>query len=150
MGEDKRVKVVMDKPSVDGVSRRKVCHRVVQKKGGSREEAAVPAPSINCVTSHGHICAPGSPAQQVHLQETGNWKEAQEQLVRYQLAGQDQLLLLCSDLRQERQKLQGKSQSPLGEESGSLGLSHEKKAPCDANPATRLYSVHPATIQEQL
>ncbi|KAI5941136.1 Fibrocystin [Manis javanica] len=120
MGEDKRVKVVMDKPSVDGVSRRKVCHRVVQKKGGSREEAAVPTPSINCVTSHGHICAPGSPAQQVHLQETGNWKEAQEQLVRYQLAGQDQLLLLCSDLRQERQKLQGKSQSPLGKESGSL------------------------------
>lgn len=117
---DKRVKVVMDKPSVDGVSRRKVCHRVVQKKGGSREEAAVPAPSINCVTSHGHTCAPGSPAQQVHLQETGNWKEAQEQLVRYQLAGQDRLLLLCSDLRQERQKLQGKSQSPLGKESGSL------------------------------
>lgn len=148
------MKVIVDElnqlphQSLNGVSRRKVSHRTVQKEGGRRKEAAAPALALISVPSQGHACAPGSPAQQVSLQETGNWREAQEQLVRYQLAGQDQRLLLCPDLRQEREQLQGQSQ--LGKERGSLGLSQEKKASCCATQAFCLHSVHPETIQEQL
>ncbi|XP_031997014.1 fibrocystin [Hylobates moloch] len=149
VGEDMRMKVMLGRVNqcphqlMNGVSRRKVSRHIVQE-----EEAAVPAPGTGGITSHGHICAPGAPAQQVYLQETGNWKEGQEQLLRYQLAGQDQLLLLCPDFRQERQQLPGQSQ--LSKQSGGLGLSQEKKASCGATEAFCLHSVHPETIQEQL
>ncbi|XP_053078676.1 fibrocystin isoform X8 [Acinonyx jubatus] len=154
MGEDKKMKVMVDKlnqlphQSLNGVSRRKVGHRAVQKEVGRQEEAVAPALGLTSVPSQGHTCAPGSLAQQVYLQETGNWREAQEQLVRYQLAGQDQQLLLCPDFRQEREQLQGQSQ--LGKERGSVGLSQEKKDSCGATQAFSLHSVHPETIQEQL
>ncbi|XP_008593028.1 PREDICTED: fibrocystin-like [Galeopterus variegatus] len=144
IGEDMRMKVMLGKlhqlpqQSLNGVSRRKVSRCAVPG-----EEAAAPAPIITSVTSHGHTCTPASPARQVYLQETGNWKEAQEQLLRYQLAGQDQLLLLCPDLRPERQQSQGQSQ--LNKESGSVGLS-QKKASCGATEAFCLHSVHPETI----
>ncbi|KAF3831628.1 hypothetical protein GH733_000440 [Mirounga leonina] len=114
--------------SLNGVSRRKVGRRTAREEGGCREEAAAPAPSITSVTSRGHASAPGSPAQHVYLQETGNWKEAQEQWVRYQLAGQDQRLLFCPDLRQERQQMQGQSQ--LGQERGHRFPSNSMAACC--------------------
>ncbi|XP_044913578.1 fibrocystin isoform X7 [Felis catus] len=154
MGEDRKMKVMVDKlnqlphQSLNGVSRRKVGHRAVQKEAGRQEEAVAPALGLTSVPSQGHTCAPGSLAQHVYLQETGNWREAQEQLVRYQLAGQDQQLLLCPDFRQERQQLQGQSQ--LGKERVSVGLSQEKRDSCGATQAFSLHSVHPETIQEQL
>ncbi|XP_037698842.1 fibrocystin isoform X3 [Choloepus didactylus] len=154
MGEDLRMKIMLGKlsqlphQSSNGVSRRKVCRRTIQEDGRSQEEAAAAAPSVAGVTSHGHTCAPGSPAQQIYLQETGTWKAAQEQLLRYQLAGQNQLLMLCPDLRQERQRLQG--QSRLSKGSGSLGLSQEKKSSCGTTEALCLHSTHLETIQEQL
>ena len=130
--------------SVNGVSRRKVSRRAIREEGGSQEEAAVSASSITSVTSHGHTCAAGCPAQQMYMQETGDWKETQEQLLRYQLAGQDQLLLLCPDLRQVKQQLQ--EQSQLGKDSGSSGLSRGKKVPCGASKAFCLHSVPPEAI----
>ncbi|XP_059794508.1 fibrocystin isoform X18 [Balaenoptera ricei] len=156
MAEDLRMKVMLGKlnqlphQSLNGVSRRKVSRRAVQEEGGSREEAeaAVPAPSITSVASQGNTCALGSPAQQVDLQETGSWKEAQEQVLRYQLSGQDQLLLPCPDLRRETQRLQGRSR--LGKEHVSLGLSQEKPASCGATEAFCLHSVRPEAVQEQL
>uniref|UniRef100_A0A452TCK8 PKHD1 ciliary IPT domain containing fibrocystin/polyductin n=1 Tax=Ursus maritimus TaxID=29073 RepID=A0A452TCK8_URSMA len=154
MGEDMKMKVFVDKlsqlphQSLNGVSRRKVGRRAAREEGGRWEEAAVPAPSITSVTSQGHTCAPGPPAQQVYLQETAGWKEAQEQLVRYQLAGQDQRLLLCPDLRREQQQMQ--VQSLLGQKGGCLGLSQEKKASCGAPQTFCPLPVHPEPIQEQL
>ncbi|KAI4531107.1 hypothetical protein MG293_018965 [Ovis ammon polii] len=154
MAEDLRMKVMLAKlnqlphQSLNGVSRRKVSHRVVREEGGSREEATVPAPSIASVTSHRNTCTPGSPAQQECLQESRGWKGAQEQVLRYQLAGQDQLLLLCPDLRRERQRLQGQSQ--LGKGHISLELSQEKPGSCGATEAFCLHSVHPEAVQEQL
>ncbi|XP_059034219.1 fibrocystin isoform X8 [Mustela lutreola] len=154
MGEEIKMKVIVDRlnqlphQSLNGVSRRKVGRRAAQEEGGRREEVVAPAPSITGVTSQGHTCAPGSPAQQVYLQETGTWKEAQEQLVTYQMAGQDQRLLLCPDLRQEREQMQG--QTPLSQERGHLGLSQEKKASCGATQEFCPHSVHLETIQEQL
>ncbi|XP_054425451.1 fibrocystin [Pteronotus mesoamericanus] len=154
MGEDMRMRLMLGKlnqlphQSVNGVSRRKVSRRAVGEEGGSRTEAAVSAPSITSITSHGHSCAAGCPAQQMYMQETGNWKETQEQLLRYQLTDQDQLLLLCPDLRQGKQQLQ--EQSPLGKGSGSSGLSPEKKVSCSANKAFCLHSVRQEAIHEQL
>ncbi|KAI4561087.1 hypothetical protein MJG53_021144 [Ovis ammon polii x Ovis aries] len=151
---DLRMKVMLAKlnqlphQSLNGVSRRKVSHCVVREEGGSREEATVPAPSIASVTSHRNTCTPGSPAQQECLQESRGWKGAQEQVLRYQLAGQDQLLLLCPDLRRERQRLQGQSQ--LGKGHISLELSQEKPGSCGATEAFCLHSVHPEAVQEQL
>lgn len=132
--------------SVNGVSRRKVSHRAVREEGGGREEVAAAVPSTTTVTSPGHTCAPGSPAQQMCMREAGNWKESQEQLLRYQLVGQDQLLLLCPDLRHGRQQMQ--EQSRLGKDSGSSGVSQEKKVSCGAREAFCLHSVHPEAIQE--
>ncbi|XP_066215311.1 fibrocystin isoform X2 [Saccopteryx leptura] len=148
MGEDVRMKVMLAKlnqlphQSVNGVSRRKVSRQPV------REEATVPAPSVPRVTAPGPTCTPGPPAQQLYMQETGNWKEAQEQLLRYQLAGQDQRLLLCADLRQAQQSLW--EQSGLGRDSGSAGLSQEKTAVCGAREEFCLHSVHSEAIHEQL
>ncbi|GAB5571604.1 fibrocystin isoform X1 [Prionailurus iriomotensis] len=78
MGEDKKMKVMVDKlnqlphQSLNGVSRRKVGHRAVQKEVCRQEEAVAPALGLTSVPSQGHTCAPGSFAQQVYLQETGN------------------------------------------------------------------------------
>lgn len=154
MAEDLRMKVLRGRlnqlphQSLNGVSRRKGSRPVVREEGGRQAEAAAPAPGVAGVTAHGNPCAPGSPAQQVYLQETGSWKEAQEQLLRYQLAGQDQLLLLCRDLRQERQRLHG--QSRLDKDTVSLGLSQEKPASCGTTEAFCLHPVHPEAVQEQL
>ncbi|XP_003404487.2 fibrocystin [Loxodonta africana] len=155
MGEDLRMKVMLGKPnpqlphqSLNGVSRRKITPRAAREEGSGQEEATVSAPGIVSITSQGHTCPPGSPAQQVYLQETRKWKEAQEQLLRYQLAGQDQRMMLCPDLRQERQHLQG--QSWLSKDSGSVRLSQEKKSSCGASEAFGFHSVHPEAIQEQL
>ncbi|XP_073938075.1 fibrocystin isoform X2 [Castor canadensis] len=147
--EDMKMKVMLGRlnqhrhQSLDGVSRRKVSRCTVPE-----EEIIVPAPRVTRVTSQGHTCAPGSPAQQVHLQETGNWKEVQEQLLRYQLAGRDQLQLLRPDLRQDKQTWQGQSQ--LNKESSNLGLSQEKKASCVSTETFCLHSAPPKTIQEQM
>ncbi|KAM8778543.1 fibrocystin isoform 2-T2 [Rhynchonycteris naso] len=148
MGEDVRMKVMLAKlnqlphQSVNGVSRRKVSRQAV------REEATVPAPSDPGVTAPGPTCTPGPPAQQLYMQETGNWKEAQEQLLRYQLAGQDQRLLLCADLRQAQQPLW--EQSGLGRDSGSTGISQEKTAICGAREAFCLHSVPSEAVHKQL
>ncbi|XP_022437810.1 fibrocystin isoform X5 [Delphinapterus leucas] len=156
MAEDLRMKVMLGKlnqlphQARNGVSRRKVSRRAVQEEGGSREEAeaAVPAPGTASVASHGNTCALGSPAQQLYLQETGSWKESQEQVLRYQLSGQDQLLLPCPDLRRETQRLQGRSR--LGKEHVSLRLPQEKPASCSAAEAFCLHSVCPEAVQGQL
>ncbi|CAK6446893.1 unnamed protein product [Pipistrellus nathusii] len=154
VGEDMKMKVMVGKlnqlphQSANGVSRRKVSRCSVQEEGGGREEVIVSAPSTTTVTSPVHTCAPGSPAQQMCMQEPGNWKEAQEQLLRYQLAGQDQRLLLCPDLRHGRQQMQ--EQIRLDKDSGSSGLSQEKKASCGASEVFCLHSVHPEAIQKQL
>ncbi|XP_004674090.1 PREDICTED: fibrocystin [Condylura cristata] len=148
MTEDMRMKVMLGRlnhlphQSLNGVSRRKV------SRLAARGEQAEAVPSMTGGTAHRHTCLPDSPAQQVYLQESGTWKEAQEQLLRYQLAGRDQLLLLCPDLRQERQQFQEHSQ--LAKESGSLGLSQEKQASYAAAEAFCLHSAHPETTQEQL
>ncbi|KAG3289625.1 PKHD1, fibrocystin/polyductin [Ictidomys tridecemlineatus] len=147
--EDMRMKVMLGRlnqlpnHALDGVSRRKVSSHTVPEEG-----PATAAPSITGVTSQRHPCAPGSPSQQLYLQESGNWKAAQEQLLRYQLAGQDRLLLLCPDLRQESHRWQGQSQ--LIKRSSSLGLSQEKKASCGATEKFCLHSAQPETVQEQL
>ncbi|ELV09929.1 Fibrocystin [Tupaia chinensis] len=147
MGEDMKRKVILGKLNqhphqpLNGVSRRKVSRRTV-----GEEEAAGSTPSITSITSHGPSCMPGSLAQQVNLQETGDWKETQEQLLRYQLAGQGQMLMLCPDLKPQKQQLQG----GLCKDSGGLGRSQEKTAPCGATEAFCLHSVHPGTTQEQL
>ncbi|XP_075410184.1 fibrocystin [Tenrec ecaudatus] len=113
--EDMKMKVMLGKlsqlphQSVNGVCRRKVTHCAAREEDSSREEASVSAPSIANITSHGHTCPPVPPTQQVYLQATGKWKETQEQLLGYQLAGQDQRLMLWPDLKQERQQLQGQS-----------------------------------------
>ncbi|MBZ3881642.1 Fibrocystin, partial [Sciurus carolinensis] len=144
-GEDMRMKVMLGRlnqlpnHSPDGVSRRKV-----SRHAGPEAEAAVSAPNITTVASQ----RPGSPSPQMYLQETGNWKAAQEQLLRYQLAGQDRLLLLCPDLRQDSQQSQGQSQ--LTKRSSSLGLSQEKKVFCGATETFCLHSAQPETVQEQL
>ncbi|XP_047413699.1 fibrocystin isoform X2 [Sciurus carolinensis] len=144
-GEDMRMKVTLGRlnqlpnHSPDGVSRRKV-----SRHAGPEAEAAVSAPNITTVASQ----RPGSPSPQMYLQETGNWKAAQEQLLRYQLAGQDRLLLLCPDLRQDSQQSQGQSQ--LTKRSSSLGLSQEKKVFCGATETFCLHSAQPETVQEQL
>ncbi|XP_054554835.1 fibrocystin isoform X2 [Talpa occidentalis] len=155
MTEDMRMKVMLGRlnhlphQSLNGVSRRKVSRLAArEEEGSSRADAAGPSPNLTSGTSHRHTCLPGSPAQQMYLQESGTWKEAQEQLLRYQLAGRDQLLLLCPDLRQERQQFQGQSQ--LAKASDSLGLSQEKQASCGAAEALCLHSLRPETTQEQL
>ncbi|XP_074253985.1 fibrocystin isoform X3 [Saimiri boliviensis] len=83
VGEDMRMKAMLGRLNqcphqlMNGVSRRKVSRHIVQEKG-----AALPASATTSITSHAHTCAPGAPAQPVYLQETGNWKEVQEQLLR--------------------------------------------------------------------
>nr|XP_051711578.1 fibrocystin isoform X2 [Oryctolagus cuniculus] len=144
MGEDMLGKLnQLAHQSLNGVSRRKV-----GRPTAGQETTAVPVPSVTGITSHRHSCSPSSPAQQVYMQESGNWKEAQEQLLRYQLARQNQLLLLCPDLKEGRQQLQGQSQ--LGKEGGSLGPSQETKTACDASVAVHLHSAHPDPMPEQL
>ncbi|GAB1284827.1 Fibrocystin [Apodemus speciosus] len=120
--------------SRDGVSKRKVSRRAVPE-----ERTATPAPKSPRIT-----CVPGAPAQQPTLQEPGNWQEAQQQLLRYQLAGRDQLLLLCPDLRQERQ--QGQEPSPLNKGSGCMELS-QGKAACVPTETFCLHTAPPETIQ---
>ncbi|XP_055461671.1 fibrocystin, partial [Psammomys obesus] len=139
MGEDVRMKVIQGRHdqfsqhSMDGVSKRKVSHRTAP------EEGATPAQSSPRIT-----CVPGSPAQQLRPQEPGNWKEAQQRLLRYQLSGRDQLLLLCPDLRQGRQE--GQEPSQLNKGSGCMGLSQED-GPCVPTETFCLQTAPPETIQ---
>lgn len=128
--------------SMDGVSKRNVSRRAVPEEGD-----ATPAPRIPRITSQGLTCVPGSLAQQLTLQDPGNWKEAQKQLLRYQLAGHNQLLLLCPDLRQERQQGQESSQRNKG--SNSMGLSPEKGSSVPSE-AVYLHTAPPEVIQQQL
>ncbi|XP_008765159.2 fibrocystin [Rattus norvegicus] len=141
MGEDMRMKVMegrqnqFSQHSMDGVSKRKVSRRAVPE-----ERTATPALKIPRTT-----CVPGALPQQLTLPEPGNWQEAQQQLLRYQLAGRDQLLLLCPDLRQERQ--QGQEPSQLNKGSGRcMGLSQEK-ATCVPTETFCLHTAPPETIQ---
>ncbi|XP_028622467.1 fibrocystin [Grammomys surdaster] len=140
MGDDMRMKVTQGmqsqfpQHSMDGVSKRKVSRRALPE-----ERTATPAPKNPRIT-----CVPESLAQQLTLQEPGNWQEAQQQLLRYQLAGRDQLLLLCPDLRQERQ--QGQEPSQLNKGSGCTGLSQEK-ATCLPTETFCLHTTPPETIQ---
>lgn len=120
--------------SMDGVSKRKVSRLAV-----TGERTATPAPKIPRIT-----CVPGSLAQQLTLQEPGNWQEAQQQLLRYQLAGRNQLLLLRPDLRQERK--QGQEPSQLDKGSDCTGLSQEK-ATCIPTETFGLHTTPPETIQ---
>ncbi|XP_052048711.1 fibrocystin [Apodemus sylvaticus] len=140
VGEDIRMQVMQriqsqfSQHSMDGVSKRKVSRRAVPE-----ERTATPAPKIPRIT-----CVPGSPTQQLTLQEPGNWQEAQQQLLRYQLAGRDQLLLLCPDLRQERQE--GQEPSQLNKGSGCMELS-QGKATCVPTETFCLHTTPPETIQ---
>ncbi|XP_047651580.1 fibrocystin isoform X2 [Phacochoerus africanus] len=151
MAEDLKLKLMRGKlnqvphHSLNGVSRRKLSRPAVREEGGSRGEAAVPSPSTSSVALHRNTSAPDLPAQQLCLQETESWKGAQEQVLRYHLAGQDQMLLLCGDLRRERQQLQ--DQHCLGEENVNLGLSQEKAASCRATEAFCLHSVRSEAVQ---
>ncbi|XP_038199739.1 fibrocystin [Arvicola amphibius] len=145
MREDMRMKVMQGRQnqfspqSMDGVSKRNVSRRAVPEEG-----AATPAPRIPKITSQGLTCVPGSLAQQLNLQEPGNWKEAQKQLLRYQLAGHNQLLLLCPDLRQERQQGQESSQQNKG--SNCMGLSPEEGT-CVPSEAVCLHTAPPEAIR---
>lgn len=140
MGEDMRMKVMQGmqsqfpQHSMDGVSKRKVSRLAV-----TEERTTTPAPKIPRIT-----CVPGSLAQQLTLQEPGNWQEAQQQLLRYQLAGRNQLLLLRPDLRQERK--QGQEPSQLDKGSDCTGLSQEK-ATCIPTETFSLHTAPPETIQ---
>lgn len=144
-GEDMRMKVIQGRQnqfplqSTDGVSKRNVSRRAVPE-----DRAATPAPRIPKTTSQGLTCVPGALAQKLTLQEPGNWKEAQKQLLRYQLAGHNQLLLLCPDLRQERQ--QGQESSQLNKESDCMGLSPEKGT-CVPSETVCLHTAPSETIQ---
>ncbi|XP_051008909.1 LOW QUALITY PROTEIN: fibrocystin [Acomys russatus] len=139
LGEDMRMKVMQGtqnqfpQHSMDGVSKRKVSRRAVP------EEGAMPAQRSPHIT-----CVPRSLAQQLTLQEPGNWTEAQQQLLRYQLAGCNQLLLLCPDPRQERQ--QGQEPTQLNKGSGCMGLSQEKSA-CVPSETFCLHTAPPETLQ---
>ncbi|EGW11851.1 Fibrocystin [Cricetulus griseus] len=145
MGEDMRMKVMQGsqnqfpQQSTDGVSKRNVSRRAVPEDG-----AATPARRIPRITSQGLTCVPGALAQQLTLQEPGNWKEAQKQLLRYQLAGHNQLLLLCPDLRQERQ--QGQESSQWNKGSDCMGLSPEKGT-CVPSETVCLHTAPSETIQ---
>ncbi|XP_054992667.1 fibrocystin [Sorex araneus] len=144
MTEDMKMAVMLGRlhqaphQTLNGVSRRKVSRRAVQEEGHNPAEAAVSAPRIPSVPSHAHTHAPNSAEQRVHLQESGDWKKAQEQLLRYQLAGQDQRLPLRPDFRQEVKQVQELRQP--GEKNGNLGISQETKP---SNGATK----HPETLQ---
>lgn len=129
-----RIQSQFSQHSMDGVSKRKVSCRAVPE-----ERTATPAPKIPRIT-----CVPGSLPQQLTLQEPGNWQEAQQQLLRYQLAGRDQLLLLCPDLRQERE--QGQEPSQLNKGSGCMELS-QGKATCVPTETFCLHTTPPETIQ---
>nr|XP_045012449.1 fibrocystin isoform X2 [Jaculus jaculus] len=144
MGADVRMKVMLGraKQPVDGVFRRQVSRRPV-----SEDEAVAAAPRIARVTSQGHTCAAASPAHQSALQEAGSWQEPREQLGRYQLAGQDQLLVLCPDLGQERQRWQEPGQ--MNQRSGCSGPSQERGS-CVAPETLCLHSSPPETTQAQL
>ncbi|XP_029395138.1 fibrocystin isoform X13 [Mus pahari] len=140
MGEDMRMKVMQGmqsqfpRHSMDGVSKRKVSRLAVPE-----ERTATPAPKIPRIT-----CVPGPLAQQLTLQEPGNWQEAQQQLLRYQLAGHNQLLLSRPDLRQERK--QGQEPSQLDKGSDCTGLAQEKDT-CVPTEAFYLHPAPPETIQ---
>lgn len=142
---DMRMKVMQGRQnqfpqqSMDGVSKRNISCRAVPEEG-----ATTPAPRIPRITSQGITCVPGSLAQQLTLQEPGNWKEAQKQLLRYQLAGHNQLLLLCPDLKQEREQGQESSQQNKG--SNCMGLSPEEGT-CVPSEAVCLHTAPPEAIQ---
>ncbi|KAL1771938.1 fibrocystin isoform X1 [Sigmodon hispidus] len=148
MGEDMRMIVMQGRQkqfsqqSMDGVSKRKVSRHAVPEEG-----AATPASRSPRITSQGLTCVPGSLAQQLTLKEPGNWKEAQKQLLRYQLAGHNQLLLLCPDLKQERP--QGQESGQLNKGSDCIGLSPEKDA-CVPSETVCLHTAPSETIQQQL
>lgn len=130
--------------SLNGVSRRKGRRPAVRKEGGKRIAASLSAPSIASIPSHAHTCVPSYPEQQVNLKETGTWGKAQEQLLRYQLAGQDQRLLLHPDLRPDVQQFQ--EQGQLGEKSGNLEISQREPA-VSATKAFCLNSAVQETVQ---
>lgn len=143
---DMRMKVVQGRQnqfpqqSMDGVSKRNVS----RPSAVPEEGVTTPAPRIPRITSQGLTYVPGSLAQQLTLQEPGNWKEAQKQLLRYQLAGHSQLLLLRPDLRQERQ--QGQESSQWNKGSNCMGLSSEE-GPCVPSEAVCLHTAPPEAIQ---
>ncbi|XP_051060248.1 fibrocystin [Phodopus roborovskii] len=143
--EDTRMKVMQGsrsqfpQQSTDGVSKRNISCLAVPE-----DRASTPAPRIPRITSRGLTCVPGALAQQLTLQEPGNWKEAQKQLLRYQLAGHHQLLLLSTDLRQERQ--QGQESGQLHKGSGCMGLSPEKGT-CVPSETVCLHTAPPETSQ---
>ncbi|XP_076414005.1 fibrocystin isoform X2 [Peromyscus maniculatus bairdii] len=145
MGEDMRMKVMQGRQnqfpqqSTEGVTKRNISHRAVPEEG-----AATPAPKTPRITSQGLTCVPGSLAQQLTLQEPGNWKEAQKQLLRYQLAGHNQLLLLCPNLKRERQ--QGQESSQLNKGSDCIELSPEKGS-CVSSETVCLHTAPSETIQ---
>lgn len=142
---DMRMKVMQGRQnqfpqqSTEGVTKRNISRRAVPEEG-----AATPAPKIPRITSQGLTCVPGSLAQQLTLQEPGNWKEAQKQLLRYQLAGHNQLLLLCPNLRREGQ--QGQESSQLNKGSDCVELSPEKGT-CVSSETVCLHTAPSETIQ---
>ncbi|XP_049621181.1 fibrocystin [Suncus etruscus] len=149
MTEDMRMMVMsgqlnqVSQQSLNGVSRRKVRRPAGRKEDGKQIAASLSAPSIASIPSHAHTRAPSYPEQQVNLKETGTWRKAQEQLLRYQLAGQDQKLLLHPDLRPDVPQFQ--EQGQLGEKSGNLEISQKKPAVS----ATKAFCLNSA-VQETL
>lgn len=138
----------LPRESLNGVSRRKLGRRGPRGQGGGAEETGVPAAGVTGAPPQGHTWAPGPPAQQTYVQDPGSWKEAQEQLLRYQLTPQGQQRRLCPDLRQEGPEVQDRSR--LGPHGGGWRLSQEKTASCGPAEAFCLPAVGPAAGHKQL
>ncbi|KAM8998944.1 fibrocystin isoform 1-T1 [Sarcophilus harrisii] len=76
------------------------------RQGEIKEEGTSPMDGISYLPSQDHILTVSAPAHQVAIQEVRNWKDAQAQLVGYELAEQNQLLVLYPGFHQEGQRLQ--------------------------------------------
>ncbi|XP_043861087.1 fibrocystin [Dromiciops gliroides] len=135
-----------NRQSLNGLSRRTV--RTVHREAGSGDEGTAPIDSTDHLPSQGHVLTFGPLAQHVAIQEVRNWKDAQAQLLGYQLAEQDQLLVLYPGFNQEGQRLQ--EQRHGGKRNGDLGLYWERKSSQADSEAFHPQSLQQAPIQGQL
>ncbi|XP_027694239.1 fibrocystin-like isoform X2 [Vombatus ursinus] len=132
--------------SPNGLSRRTV--RTVQREVARGEESIAPVDGIAHLPSQDHLLTIGAPAQQVAIQKVRNWKDSQAQLLGYQLAEQDQLLVLYSSFDQEGQRLQ--EQRNACKKNGDLGLYWERKSSQADSEALHPHSLQQAPLQGQL
>ncbi|XP_068926682.1 fibrocystin [Petaurus breviceps papuanus] len=125
--------------SLNGLSR---TVRTVHREAARGEEGIAHLPSQD------HILTIGTPSQQVAIQDVRNWKDAQAQLLGYQLAEQDQLLMLYPSLDQKGQRVQ--EQRHASKKNGDLGLCWERKSSQADSEAFYPHSLQQAPIQGQL